>query len=34
MGGGRLWKVDAYGRWSLMGGGNLWEVDAYESFLS
>ena len=26
MGGGRLWEVVAYGRWSLMGGGRLWEV--------
>ena len=26
MGGGRLWEVVAYGRWSLMRGGRLWEV--------
>ena len=29
MGGGRLWAMVVYGRWSLMGGGRLWEVVAH-----
>ena len=29
MGGGLLWEVVSYGRWSPMGGGLLWEVVSY-----